>query len=131
MLYGIEDSLCNCLGIRQNVVVPESQDAIALSLQPPGTLFVVGDLLRMLATIHFDNHSAFKTHKIHDERAKRLLAAKFYCGDLSPLELLPETPFCVRQVFAQLSRVPGIHPPIPAFPRKGGRSSLQQNLYCV
>jgi len=117
-----ESRLCDRLGIRQDLVVPESQDAIALRLQPAGTLFVVGDLHRMLATIHVDNHPAFETHKVHDERTNRLLAAKLNRRDLTALELLPKTPFCVRQVLAQFSRAFGIHPPIPAFPHKGGRS---------
>jgi hypothetical protein len=35
---GTENRLCDRLGIRQDLVVPESQDAIALHLQPAGTL---------------------------------------------------------------------------------------------
>src|SRR3990172_6785641 len=75
LLHGIENSLRHSLGIRQDVVVPESQDVIALSLQPARTLFIVRDLLRMLTTLHFDDYPAFETDKIHDERANRLLAA--------------------------------------------------------
>ena len=119
--HGFEDALCNSLGIRQDVIVPEPQDAIALSFQPAATLFVVRDLLRMLPAIHFDDQPMFETDKIHDERADRLLASKLRGSDLTALELLPQPPFCVRWVIAQLPRAFGIHPPIPAFPRKGGR----------
>ena len=92
-----------------------------MSLESARTLFVVGDLLRMLSTIHFNNHPAFEADKINDEGADWLLAAKLQRSDLTALELLPETPFCVCQVVAQFSRALGIRPPIPAFPRKGGR----------
>jgi hypothetical protein len=105
----------------------------------------------MLATIYLDYHAALETDEVYDETANRLLAPKFHARDLPALELMPETPFCVRQVVAKFSRALGIHPPILAVPthpaasgwalggsvtctsnsrlapRKGGRNWLQSN----
>lgn len=116
--------LRNRLGMSQDLVVPEPQHAIALSLQPASAIHVVARVLRMLATIHFDDHPAFETHEVHDERADGLLAAKLHAGELTALELLPQTLFRPRQVFAQFSRAFSIHPPIPTFPHEGGRCAL-------
>ena len=111
MPHLIENSLCHSFGVGQDIVVPESQDTIALSLQPACALFVVVKLLYVLATIHFNYHAAFETDKVHDEMTNRLLSPKLHALDLPALELLPETVFCVRQVVAKFSRAFGVHPP--------------------
>jgi len=75
----------------------------------------------MLAAINLDDQSALETDKIHDEGSKGLLTSELHASNLMTLEDSPKVLFCVRQVLAQLLRALCVHPPIPAFARKGGR----------
>lgn len=59
----LDDHSVHALGIFQDFIIPEAQDAIAFALQKPGP---VGFLLRqrlVLATIEFDDQAGFVTDK--------------------------------------------------------------------
>jgi hypothetical protein len=71
-----------------------------LSLEPASALFVIRNLLRMLAAINLDDQSALETDKIHDEGSKGLLTSELHASNLMTLEDSPKVLFCVRQVLA-------------------------------
>src|SRR5689334_19907280 len=58
------------------VVVPEAKDAIANCAQPFGAGVVVGDLIRVLATIDFYDQFCFLADKIDNVGSDRHLAAE-------------------------------------------------------
>ena len=127
--HGVEYSLCHCFRICQYLIVPESQNAIALYLEPTCALLVVVSLCRMLPAIHFDDQSALETNKINDKRADRLLATKLYSRDLTTLEFLPQTLFRVRQILAQFPCMYVSHCPHPGLPPQGGKVKVAFRLW--
>jgi hypothetical protein len=66
----------NRFSLVQNIVVPESDDPIALSLQKCRAASVLCVAI-VLATIHFDNELRFGTYKIGSVGANRNLMPKF------------------------------------------------------
>ncbi len=79
----------------------------------------------MLSSIHLNYHPLFQTNKVNDISSQRLLPAKFVALELPEAKLSPKQTFGVRRVISKLSGAASylVHPPILAFPHKGGRNS--------
>ena len=132
MLNAIQNRLRHRIGMSQDFVVPESQHAIAASLQPATTIHVVRDLLCVLAAIDFDNHPALETHKVHDERADGLLPAKLHAGELTALELLPQALLGFGQgLRSVLARSVSMSPDPSLPPQRGEGASYTAFCVCV
>lgn len=75
---GFEDSI----NVRQNLMVPKSENSISLRLKKLSATSIGLYLEGMLSSIEFYNEPAFRTAKVHDKRANEMLTAKFYTGNL-------------------------------------------------
>ncbi len=70
-------------------MIPESQDAKPLGLQPCGALCIRDDLLPVLSSIDFDDQLPLKAYKINDVSAQHLLPSKLVSLQLSHAKVLP------------------------------------------
>jgi hypothetical protein len=91
--------LHHALGIRQDLVVPTSDHAIAAALEPGG---VRRTLLRVLAAVDFDDESCLGTKEVDDVAAYRLLAAEAETIELLAPQLRPQPNLGVGRIDAQL-----------------------------
>jgi hypothetical protein len=69
-----KDRIHNTLDIRQNLVVPETEDPPAFAGQPSRAA-LVGEVLIVLTAIGLDHQPMFDAGKVQDKRANRMLAA--------------------------------------------------------
>ena len=64
------------VGLKQHFVIPEPQYSIPQLREFLVAVRVIGVMLRVLATVHFDNQLRFKACKIGNETADRHLATE-------------------------------------------------------
>jgi hypothetical protein len=72
----IEDCEQHTLAVRQHIVIPEAQDAVAFTREtriPLGVSFA----FRVLAAVDLDNELPLAAYKISDERADCFLTNEF------------------------------------------------------
>ena len=75
-------------------VVGEAQHAISCRTQPAVTFRIVVPLCLVDAAIEFKGQAAFQAAKIENERADRMLAAKFDTVELAPSNGSPQQLLC-------------------------------------
>ena len=63
--------------LRQDLVIPEPEDAEALRLQPRAPLLVVRGLGLVMPAIQFQHESLLKANQVDDEPPQRHLSPKF------------------------------------------------------
>ena len=73
----------DAIGIAQDIVVPEAQDAIASLLEPARAPRVFRLALRMLPAINFNDEACLGAEEIDDVRTDRLLAAEAKPAELT------------------------------------------------
>jgi hypothetical protein len=103
-------------------VIPKSQDNKTLVAQPSVSLIVIIPLSSVLTSVYFDNQSPLETYKINNERAQRLLSAKFKTINLPKTQLSPKQTFGLCWMLPQLPCAhPGLaHNPLSLpFPARG------------
>jgi len=61
-----KDFFLDAVGIRENVVVPESDDPPTATLKPNRSAFVIG-IIRMLPAIGLNNQTVLEANEVHDE----------------------------------------------------------------
>src|SRR3954447_10336678 len=76
----------NALGIRQHIVVPEPDDAIATRLEPISARLAV---LRVLSAIDLDDELRRRAEEIDDIRSERMLAAETKTFELLSAQARP------------------------------------------
>ena len=83
----LEDRDGNPIQIVQHIIIPESQDAKSLTLQPRGSLCICNLIwtLAVLAPINFNDDFVLEANKIDYIFPNWLLAAKFETRQLSQL----------------------------------------------
>ncbi len=82
----LNDALEHSRGISKNLVVPESQQSVALPFEVPAPSPIAIATERVLPSIQLDDKSSFRTAEIYDKRADRMLTAKLEAGQTA----LPE-----------------------------------------
>jgi hypothetical protein len=95
--------LQDTLHVRQNIVVPKPQYAVAL-LPQPAIPRCVPRRLRMLSAIDLDRQLCVQTDEINDETSDRVLAAELR-AQLLAAHATPEPALGVGQIAPQLPRV--------------------------
>ena len=96
------DRLKHAFGIRQHVVVPEADHAIAERLDGRGSPFVARII--MLTAIKLDRKMCVAAGKIDDVRADRELCDEFGAVELASAQVSPQAFFGVGLVAPELAR---------------------------
>lgn len=73
----LQNHLKHALNMYQRIIVPETQHAIAHSLQISCASLVVHHLIRVLTTVQLDDQHSFRADEIDDVVADLVLAAEF------------------------------------------------------
>jgi hypothetical protein len=81
--------LHHVLGIRQYVIVPESQHTKAKRLKACRSFRIIVDLLSVLTTVHLDDQPMFQTHKINYVTIYRMLPVDFDARQTAISKQLP------------------------------------------
>jgi len=109
------------LNLHQYLIIPESQNAKPLRLEPRCALSIISRLFSMLPSVQFNNQLLFKTDKIYNIRCDRLLSSKPVSSHLLHSQVGPQSLFGFRWIFPESSRKAHLQdspPPSPS-PIKG------------
>ena len=91
----IRTYLLQCpLHVCKHIVIPESQHAKSLRSQP-GITSCIRRILRVLASIKFDDQFRFVANKINDERSDRLLTLELPPIEAMCPEMTPQRAFSI------------------------------------
>jgi hypothetical protein len=104
-------------------VIPKTQHAESLFLQPSVSPIIVGLLLTVLSTVNFYHHPLFQTDKINEVWSDGSLPTKFMSANLAQPKMAPKNSFSVCRIASQVSGsvCNCSQAPILSFPRDGGR----------
>jgi hypothetical protein len=86
--------------ISQYIVVPKSDDAIPVCFEPSGAHFIAR-IVRVLATIEFDDKTRFRAKEIDDVIAKRMLPPEAKATELLVAYTRPQASFGLGKIGAQ------------------------------
>ena len=92
---GIGYSLQDAIHIARYLMIPETQDAVVVFVQP----LIPHDVpfaVRVLAAIDFDDQLFLTANKIHDKAAEGLLAHKFVAFYRTGPKSVPKAQFGIR-----------------------------------
>jgi len=115
------DGVLNCLRLLQDLCIPKPQHPEACSLQPCGPLRIVLHLCRMVSPVHLNDQPLLETDEINDICPKGLLTTKPAPAELPETQMPPQEAFSLCRMRSQPSGGGAVHPPIPTFPRTGGK----------
>lgn len=101
---GAEDGVADTTRILDHGMVPDSQHAIAEAFQVDRATLVIGDLLRVLAAIEFEDELGFGAQEIDDVGAARDLALPFPTAELAVADRFPDASFDLCVGATQFSR---------------------------
>jgi hypothetical protein len=87
--------LQHAVGIAEDIVVPETENAIAFGLDEFSTGLIVSDIVGMLPTVDLDDESLGKADKIREIRTDRHLATPSALRQTLS-KRLPQTLFGIR-----------------------------------
>jgi hypothetical protein len=87
--------------ICQDLVVPESEDAIAFALQEPASLGLPWRRAIVLTAVDFEDQPGLVAHEIGDVAAQRYLAPELVPLRLMRAQYSPDPPFRVSHVLSQ------------------------------
>jgi len=82
-IESLENFFDDVLGPAQHIIVPESQNTIALVMKP-GIANRVGAICAVPTTVDFDNQAKLETGEIRNVWAKRVLTTKAAAFQLTP-----------------------------------------------
>ena len=95
----------HAIGVRQQFVVAEPQDAIAQGLQQVRTCRVSGSAKGVLSAVEFNDQPCLWTAEVYDVHADRMLPTEFCALDLAVPETCPEPALGFRLVATEGPRV--------------------------
>src|SRR6266508_2690033 len=104
----LDDTLQNAFEILKDVIVPESEDPIAVTFQHRGTLGVSRVVNRVLASIELDQTPGLGTAEICNVPADRMLTPKLETEESTVTEARPQSLLGVGLTLPERSRSP--HP---------------------
>jgi hypothetical protein len=83
--WGVVENSANgsehAVEIVEDVVIPETEDAVAVSIEFGSALVIRFFLYSVLAAIELDRELRLPARKVDDAPADRMLAAEFPCGE--------------------------------------------------
>jgi hypothetical protein len=100
------DRFENTRHIAQHIVIPKSQDAIVV-IDKPFVVNRVAPVVRVLATINFNNETKFTANEVDRIGTDRLLPNELEAIEPSRPKSIPQRGFRVSGNFAQASGAPG------------------------
>jgi hypothetical protein len=118
-------SLCSCqdgsqygIGVPEDVVVPEPEDAVSGISQISRPLRIGCSIDHMLGVIKLDDKSRLQAHKINDIAANRMLTPELETTELARSDVLPDQALGIcrtpPQTAGERRRRPRPHPhPLP------------------
>jgi hypothetical protein len=104
----LDDTLQKTFEILKDVIVPESEDPIAVTFQRGSALGVAHPVVRVLASIELDHKSGLGTAEICNVPADRMLTPKLETEESTVTEAHPQSLFGVGLALPERSRSP--HP---------------------
>ena len=118
------------VGLREHFVIPETQHAKPLFIQPP----IAGSIrlgIRMLATIELDDQFCVMCDEINNVWPDGRLSPESSLSKLFAIDFVPQNALCIRHVGAQLTRggreaILHRPPPLP-LPTRGRDIRPKQN----
>jgi len=90
--------------LRQHLIIPVTQHAKILRLEPGIALCIAINFIRMLPAINFNNQTRLQTDKIHYVATKLELPAEFITMHLPQSQTPPKFTLCICHGFAQFPR---------------------------
>jgi hypothetical protein len=97
------DHLLDSIPIRENFMIPKSEDAEPLSMEPFGSSGVVFLLLRVLPAVKFDNQPPVEADEIHYKMTDRDLTTELVFTEPTVSKLAPDERLHVDLVSPKLS----------------------------
>jgi hypothetical protein len=86
----LEDAFDNCIGIFNDLTVPEAKHVITSPLEMRGSLGICFSIGNVLTAVDFDNKLPFDTDKINKVRCETMLPAKLATRELAVPDALPQ-----------------------------------------
>jgi hypothetical protein len=80
---GGRDAFDNCIGVGQDIVVPESNDSESEALKKLRSPFIVVASVRMLTAIQLDDQTPLDTAEVDDEGKDRMLTTELHSSGSS------------------------------------------------
>ena len=102
--YLARDSFKHPVGVSQNLVVPKTDEAVAVGFDAGGPLSICLD--RVLPAVAFDRQAKAPARKVDHVLANRKLAREFRAR-LTGAQMRPENTFCIRHLATQIARGAG------------------------
>lgn len=97
------DHFDDAVRIFQAVIVPETQQSVALRLKDLRTRSILFELFVVLSPVDFDDESRLEAEKIHNIGSNRRLPTKSMAVDLLAAQSRPQSPFGLRQIATELA----------------------------
>jgi hypothetical protein len=126
-----KDYLKDTMDIGKNIIVPESQNAKSLSLEPGITPLVLVAPDCMLSSVKLDHDPFLKADEVYDILSYGLLPLEFQAIHPFRPKVLPQEMFCISGAFSQFPGTPEInssHTPHPAPLPQGERGLIDHRL---
>lgn len=127
----LADGFQNAVGVAEHIVVPETDDAVAMGFDQFGA-FDIGGIIGMLAAIEFDDEAQAATGEIGDVWADGVLEDELCAFDLPVADALPQPFFGFGAIAPQRAgdarQSAACHnlPPLPNGERVGVRGGGRQ-----
>jgi hypothetical protein len=103
VVNGGMDGCHDSIDLLQNLIVPESKDAISTGVQESGPDIIRGNPVEMLAAVNFNNNPFSVARKIHKIRTDRGLPAEMRGSIWKLPQMPPELSLGVRHGAAKLA----------------------------
>src|SRR5262249_31577097 len=106
LLHRRQDHFHHAVDVLQHIIVPETQDAIALCAKISGSLFISGNVVGiiMLRSIDLDDESPFVAGEVSEEGVEWGLSPEMRVLDGWASQMPPELSFRVGHVAAESAR---------------------------
>jgi hypothetical protein len=102
---GADDGLDHPVDVVEDVIIPESENAITLSIEI-GSSREVSRTVGVLTAVDFDHDSIGVTGKVREVRSDRCLPANVRRAKLQFSQLLPKLSFGIRGILTKTARPP-------------------------
>jgi hypothetical protein len=92
--------------IAEDIIIPEPKNPITFPSEPSVSCDVPNIRL-MLSAIDFDNKTSFATYEVDNVRPDGFLPHELKSEQAASANVVPQTQFCVRRIFAKPARTAG------------------------
>jgi hypothetical protein len=84
-----QDGSADCFDVVHHIVIPKSQNSVALCAQEARPMFIVPFASEVLAAIQLNNKLGFRSAEVSDIRAYGMLAPESYSVQIGSAEISP------------------------------------------